>query len=473
MSEMEGPGTYPHPYEPLRPADGPRPGPAPGPYPGGSYQPGPPYPPGPAAAPGSTGGNPFPGGPAPSGTPGAGYSPGGINPGPPSHPGMPGLPAGQVAPIGQGTPGNSPGSAALGRLAGALLLSIAALGVPASFLPLVEFDEAFLDIRMSLTWSAWHFGGGADDTPQVIGVAITLAAVVALMGGVMLAAGGGRRAGARGIGYLAAGITLGVTLALVAALVVYVKSYDSAEMDEEFLFESTVGPGFWLLVFMAVLAAITLPILLLAHRRAIGMPRPGRAADGMTGVLLLLAAALTITGSLLDLLEKSNAWGFTGENESALTWQGPVLTLTATLSIAMAFALFSRLPVKFRQVRGLAVFVSGLAVGAPLAVVCDTESVNLSLADLLTESLGPGFWVLTVATVTAWAAAISSLAAQRELEIPATTWPPAAGQPYYPAPQQYPAHPAPQTYAAPPQTPPAPPQLIQEEPWQQTAGPEA
>ncbi|MFD6353569.1 hypothetical protein [Nocardia tengchongensis] len=179
--------------------------------------------------------------------------------------------------------GSVPGIA--GRVAGALLVTVGALLVAASFVALLRSND---DIELFAWKYVMHSGTDYSDSEfRVYGAGFVVAGVLAVLSGALLAAGvGARRPVVRWLG----GSSAGAVFAVSATGALSILSWEN----------STVGPGFWLLTAAGFGSAAALTAVLLD--KPITPPdEAGGTADRISAAFLILASALMIGSEALVL----------------------------------------------------------------------------------------------------------------------------------------------------------------------------
>ncbi|MBL1077959.1 hypothetical protein JK358_26500 [Nocardia sp. 2] len=509
MTSYPGPDSSPNPYGPGQPPGAPgHPGaqgglPNPG-YPGAHG--GPSHP----GYPGAHGGPSHPGYPGAHGGPSHPGYPGAH--GGPSHPGYPGAqgdPPHPGYPGAQGGPAAGSGTAA-GRVAGALLAVAAVLTFVGSLVTLRSQTLSLgSEFNITTRWTAWRVifddaEGQHESSSQLVGVPLTLAAIAALAAAVLLLAGVGR--GGRAVpalGHLAAGLTAGVTVAVIVSLI--------PPSDDIFGAEYAYGVGFWLLILAGVAAVGALVIGFVAARPGIAAAPVKRTNDVIAAILLLLAAIPALIGSFLNLTSsesfKVTTWGVDLssdlDSQHIAAYQGVALVLGTVLAAVAATLLLAGLGPRLRMARPFAIASAALLFGAVLTIVMSTTGDVTAEESSDASDFGAGYWLLVFVVLLAIAAILATLIAnaapsqqpayppgfapgpqpgwgptpQSPAQQPFSPQQPLPGQPQaypgqpqqYPGqPQQYPGQPA-QPYPPQQSYPPQPQQLPD---WQQVGNPE-
>ncbi|QLY33768.1 hypothetical protein [Nocardia huaxiensis] len=330
-------------------------------------------------------------------------------------------------PYGSGQPPGGPRHSALSRVSGGLLALTGSLLLAATLLPLQIQSQTLLGTEFSTRTTAWQMKlsgtTGATTVLQWLGVALTLAAITALIAGVLLLAGFAARSRAvRILGTFSAALGSGVALTTVL----------SSTAPEVSNMEATHGAGYWLSVFAMVVALAALATGLAADRAVPGPP--DRSRDAIAGTLLLLSAIVAITGSFLKLtgggVIEVTTWGTKYLDQENNSWQGAALAASTLVAAPIALLLLTPLAARTALLHRLAVAAAALSIGTTLTVVLDTSS-DLFADSAEKSDLGPGYWVLIIATLLSLAATFTAV-----LAIPAPTDPPTpqipGGQPFSP-----------------------------------------
>lgn len=300
-------------------------------------------------------------------------------------------------------------------MAGGLLILVAVLLIVTSFLNLAEYRSPG-DPTQGLSayrnlWGAWKFTdatGATPDTQQLLGIGMSLAAVFAALGGVLLLAGSG--AGKRAVRALE--VTSGALAFGLSVTVVF--DVGSAPLTVGDNGTASLGPGFWT-VLLAALGAVAAVALLLSVKGATtsvptvdayGRPLSPRASglDIAVGVLSVPLAALMVAATFFDQL-RSPGFSMTMWRAADKTQLvGVPFVLGAVVVLIAAVLAFTGRGGLFRTAGVAALFAAGVLV------VLDTVDQEL-FGPVHLGDFGIGFWLLIGATVLALLVTVLALVA--------------------------------------------------------------
>ncbi|WP_286255085.1 hypothetical protein [Streptomyces graminofaciens] len=216
------------------------------------------------------------------------------------------------------------------------------------------------------------------------------------------------------------------------------------------------------------------------YGRPTGPPTdPAAGSDRVSGVLLVLGAVLAVAASFTTMdksvqyLDRSSeqsvyesvatAWSYSNsqpgaETTSVTQFSGIPLLLGALVALVAAIVLLAAFGRRLPLTRALGIAGATLLFGTVLAVLTDVINDAQWDTDTRTTTFGPGFYLLTVACLLAFAATVLTVLGTRRPVGPAQ---PQAQQPWQtaPTPQPYPPAQPPLPPQSPPQSPSqAPPQ---------------
>ncbi len=309
----------------------------------------------------------------------------------------------------------------LDRVTAGLLLAVAILLIPASFL--TQIVESGAGLSSSEKWQAWEFvfesSSDATETRlRLLGAAYAVAGVVATVAGVLLFRGrGAQRPAVRRLGVVAASLAFGVTV--TSAL-----EAKTAIAQGNIVVGHTAGVGFWPLVIAAVVASVALAASLIgafptesAGQFAVPSAPDGRSVTDKVGAWLLgFAGASAIASSFTTFLSREDwgltAWHYAYGSDALTPFVGIPLLLTGLTALGAAVMAGSgRLPSEPIS-RTATLSASSLLFGSALTLGLNTLShrmvLGFSFQNFAYYHLGAGFWILCGATILAGGAVISN-----------------------------------------------------------------
>lgn len=257
--------------------------------------------------------------------------------------------------------------------AGALLIVSAAASISGAFLPVVSTSFVNAEAR----WGAWRIqlpadSDGRTSAVQLLGIALTLAAVSAIVSGVLGVSG---RGGAAARASVAA--TSGLVLGVAATMVLDAQSYTALWDSMPFVYHA----GFWALVVAAVLGLVACGIEVAAGSRISAVAPMSRRRTLIAGSLLFPSAVLALAGALFDLVGSDtqdkvwdwSAWRYDWAADDvgpAMQLLGvPLVVAGSAAIVATALLLFSR--GRWQRSRVLGSVVAGMLFGVTLLVTLE------------------------------------------------------------------------------------------------------
>ncbi|MFE3222512.1 hypothetical protein [Nocardia sp. NPDC059228] len=223
-------------------------------------------------------------------------------------------------------------------------------------------------------------------------------AVLAVLGGVLLLAGVGRRPGCRWFGAFVAGVAAAFTVSMASSLM------STGE-------DCSYGLGFWLLV-VAIIGSITALVNMIREKAIAPPDGAGGAADRTAGLFLILASAVTVGSGVLIISGITYERTYNGVRIIGHGWHigDAIPVVIAVAASVVAVLLFAARGVRSRAMRITSGFAAGVVLGSALMRVFFNQIALGFPSGFGALTIGYGLGI--VAVLLSVPAAIASLVAQ-------------------------------------------------------------